>query len=100
MRSPLVETVLYGKGANWSRILCGTGYALVSEPGHSETHVEVVVPENTSVSFVPTDGSARLKLFVDGESETVDEKRAAEILEVEDLNIRVSLSAGSAKATF
>ncbi|KAL5604067.1 uncharacterized protein BROUX77_004283 [Berkeleyomyces rouxiae] len=99
-RSPLVKTALYGKDANWGRILCATGYALVSEPGDPETPVEAIVPENTSVSFVPTDGSAELKLLVDGEPETVDEKRAAEILEAEDLEIRVRLGTGSAKATY
>jgi len=82
-RSPLVKTALYGKDANWGRILCATGYA---------EGVSSVVPEKTSVSFVPTDGSAELKLLVDGEPEGVDEVRAAEILEAEDLEILVRLS--------
>jgi glutamate N-acetyltransferase/amino-acid N-acetyltransferase len=82
-RSPLVKTALYGKDANWGRILCATGYA---------EGVEVVIPEETSVSFVPADGSEELKLLVKGEPEQVDEVRAAKILESEDLEIVVKLS--------
>ncbi|EUC49060.1 hypothetical protein COCMIDRAFT_2123 [Bipolaris oryzae ATCC 44560] len=82
-RSPLVKTALYGKDANWGRILCATGYA---------EGADSVVPAETSVSFVPADGSAELKLLVDGEPEQVDEERAARILENEDLEIVVRLS--------
>ncbi|KAF2175296.1 Arginine biosynthesis bifunctional protein ArgJ beta chain [Zopfia rhizophila CBS 207.26] len=82
-RSPLVKTALYGKDANWGRILCATGYA---------EGVSSVIPEQTSVSFVPTDGSEELKLLVKGEPEAVDEERAAKILESEDLEILVRLS--------
>lgn len=86
-RSPLVKTALYGKDANWGRILCAVGYT----QGLSDA---TVVPAKTSVSFVPTDGSAELKLLVAGEPETVDEGRAAKILEGEDLEIRVDLGGG------
>lgn len=81
-RSPLVKTALYGKDANWGRILCATGYA----------GVDSIIPEETSVSFVPRDGSERLKLLVKGEPETVDEERAGRLLESEDLEIEVELS--------
>ncbi|KAI9888959.1 MAG: hypothetical protein M1814_006137 [Vezdaea aestivalis] len=83
-RSPLVKTALYGKDANWGRILCATGYA--DAPG--------VWPDSVSVSFVPTDGSEALKLLVNGEPERVDEERAAEILAFEDLEILVDLGGG------
>jgi glutamate N-acetyltransferase/amino-acid N-acetyltransferase len=72
-RSPLVKTALYGKDANWGRILCATGYALISEPGQPVNDVPEIVPEKTSVSFIPTDGTAELKLLVNGEPEQVDE---------------------------
>ncbi|KAF1812037.1 arginine biosynthesis ArgJ [Eremomyces bilateralis CBS 781.70] len=85
-RSPLVKTALYGKDANWGRILCATGYTA----GLSSTE-DSVIPAQTSVSFVPTDGSPELKLLVDGEPESVDEARAAEILQMEDLEILVRL---------
>ncbi|KAL8874205.1 MAG: hypothetical protein Q9174_000433 [Haloplaca sp. 1 TL-2023] len=86
-RSPLVKTALYGKDANWGRILCAVGYASDLNPGP-------VVPEKTSVSFVPTDGSKALQLLVKGEPEIVDEKRAGKILEEEDLEILVDLGGG------
>ncbi|CBY00809.1 similar to bifunctional ornithine acetyltransferase/N-acetylglutamate synthase protein [Plenodomus lingam JN3] len=84
-RSPLVKTALYGKDANWGRILCATGYA---------DGVDSIIPAETSVSFVPVDGSPALDLLVRGEPEVVDEARAAAILEAEDLHIRVRLSEG------
>ncbi|KAL8692275.1 MAG: hypothetical protein Q9218_002668 [Villophora microphyllina] len=88
-RSPLVKTALYGKDANWGRILCAVGYTDGLTPG-------AVVPEKTSVSFVPRDGSEALKLLVRGEPEVVDEKRAGKILEEEDLEILVDLGGGKA----
>jgi len=86
-RSPLVKTALYGKDANWGRILCATGYA----EGVSDADIK---PTETSVSFIPTDGSEELKLLVRGEPEKVDEARASEILEAEDLEILVRLREG------
>jgi len=81
--SALVKTALYGKDANWGRILCAIGYA----PGNT-----CIRPQQTSVSFIPADGSEELKLLVDGEPQAVDEARAAAILEMEDLEILVKLS--------
>ena len=80
--SPLVKTALYGRDANWGRILCALGYADVG-PGH-------LVPEQTSVSFVTKDGT-HLPLVIKGEPEAVDEAKAAEILAEEDLQILVDL---------
>lgn len=86
-RSPLVKTALYGKDANWGRILCAVGYTRGVAEG-------TVVPERTSVSFRPVDGSATLQLLVNGEPETVDEERASAILQNEDLEIEVDLGGG------
>ncbi|KAJ6022040.1 Arginine biosynthesis bifunctional protein ArgJ [Penicillium herquei] len=86
-RSPLVKTALYGRDANWGRILCAVGYTQGVAEG-------VVVPERTSVSFRPVDGSPILKLLVNGEPETVDEDRASAILQNEDLEIEVDLGGG------
>ncbi|KAF3025999.1 hypothetical protein E8E14_015066 [Neopestalotiopsis sp. 37M] len=99
-RSPLVKTALYGKDANWGRILCATGYSLITEPGAGVNEVAEIIPEKTNVSFMPTDGSAELKLLVDGEPEAVDEERAAQILEHEDLEILVRLGTGKEEATY
>ncbi|KAG5964179.1 hypothetical protein E4U58_003275 [Claviceps cyperi] len=96
--SPLVKTALYGKDANWGRILCAAGYALISKPGLPVNDVPEIVPEKTNVSFIPTDGSKELKLLVNGEPEQVDEQRASEILELEDLEILVKLGTGDKSA--
>lgn len=90
-RSPLVKTALYGKDANWGRILCAVGYTDGLSPG-------AVVPKRTSVSFVPTDGSEALKLLVSGEPEVIDETRAGKILADEDLEILVDLGGGEGGA--
>lgn len=85
-----MKTALYGKDANWGRILCAIGYSDVP-----------VNTEKTNVSFIPTDGSAELKLLVNGEPQQVDEERASEILEFEDLEILVELgTGGGAEASF
>lgn len=99
-RSPLVKTALYGRDANWGRILCATGYSQISEPGEPVTEVAEIVPEKTSVSFIPSDGSPELKLLVNGEPEAVDEARAAEILEHEDLEVLIKLGGGKEEATY
>ena len=97
-RSPLVKTALYGKDANWGRILCAIGYT----KGLSDSSV---VPAKTNVSFVPADNSATrdegvLKLLVNGEPESVDEERAARLLEDEDLIIDVDLGVGKEHGTY
>lgn len=81
--SPLFKTAMFGKDANWGRILCATGYAGAD-----------VNPERTNVSFIPLDGSPELKLLVNGEPEQVDETRASEILESEDLELTIDLGTG------
>lgn len=100
-RSPLVKTALYGKDANWGRILCAVGYTNSS----NLSSPEVVIPEKTNVSFIPCENSKSkdegiLKLLVDGEPETVDEARAARLLEDEDLEIDIDLKNGSEEAKY
>jgi glutamate N-acetyltransferase/amino-acid N-acetyltransferase len=90
-RSSLVKTAIHGEDANWGRILCAIGY---SNPDFD------VNPTKVSVSFVPADGSEELRLLVDGEPENVDEKRASEILAMEDLEIRVRLALGEESAAY
>ena len=107
-RSSLVKTALYGKDANWGRILCAIGYAPgiiasmevpeLAYPTRQERDGPKkmikglqVSPERTSVSFKPSDGSEVLKLLVRGEPEDVDEARAKTVLEMEDLVIDVRL---------
>ena len=97
-RSPLIKTALYGKDANWGRILCAIGYT----DNLSERCIE---PTKTNVSFVPTENSASkdegpLKLLVNGEPEQVDEERAARLLQDEDLRIVVDLGTGNEEASY
>lgn len=97
-RSPLVKTALYGKDANWGRILCAIGYT----PNLSS---DAVVPSKTNVNFVPAATSKSkdegvLKLLVNGEPEAVDEERAARLLEDEDLEIEIDLGTGSEEAQY
>ncbi|CAG8433705.1 10415_t:CDS:2 [Diversispora eburnea] len=86
--SALVKTALFGQDANWGRILCAVGYSGVSS----------IIPNKVSVSFIPIDGSAPLKLLTLGEPENVDEVRALEILKMEELEIRVELGIGNEEA--
>ena len=100
-RSPLVKTALYGKDANWGRILCAIGYtspSLLSSPS-------AVVPHKTNVSFIPAENSASmdegvLRLLVDGEPQAVDEERAARLLVDEDLIVDVDLGVGGEEGTY
>ena len=97
-RSPLVKTALYGKDANWGRILCAIGYTQGLSPG-------AMIPERTSLRFVPGEGSASekegsLELLKDGEPVAVDEERAARLLQDEDLRIDVELGTGEEEATY
>jgi len=62
------------------RILCATGYALISDPGQGVNDVPEIVPEKTNVSFIPTDGTPELRLLVNGEPEQVDEVRQYKLL--------------------
>lgn len=87
--SMLFKCALYGKDANWGRILCAVGYSNVK-----------VDPTKTNVSFVPTDGTEELKLLINGEPEKVDEARASEILDLADLEVKVNVGVGSGRSTF
>lgn len=99
--SSLVKTALYGKDANWGRILCAVGYTpgtisnlTMGFPAPTTSDGKPrrsVIPSRTSVSFVPADGSEVLELLVKGEPQEVDEVRAKAILEMEDLEILVRL---------
>ena len=97
-RSPLVKTALYGMDANWGRILCAVGYALISEPGTQGHDVADINPSRTTVTLVAQDGGLSVKLLVNGEPESLDEQRAAEILRQGDIEIVVQLGTGKEEA--
>lgn len=94
--SMLVKTALYGQDANWGRILCAIGYAKLDNLKSLDT-------DKISMSFIATDNSEprELKLVENGVPQlNVDEERAAEILALNDLEIRVDLKTGSESAQF
>lgn len=82
--SSLFKTAMYGEDANWGRILCAIGYSQVGS-------ADSIVTQKASVSFVPSDGSLKLALLVDGEPVAVDEARASDVLAAEDLEVEISL---------
>jgi len=97
-QSSLFKTAMYGKDANWGRIVASAGSAFV-RPGQVQVDdAPDLNPDTTNVSIIPSDGSPELKLLVNGVPEVVDETRAAEILEQEDIEIVISLGTGSHEA--
>lgn len=80
--SNLVKTAIYGKDANWGRVICAVGYSGVE-----------VDPDRLSLWF---DG---LHLVKDGQPYDVDEERALEILSQDEVTIAVDLGQGEAEAT-
>ncbi|KAK2467248.1 hypothetical protein APHAL10511_000797 [Amanita phalloides] len=97
--SALVKTALYGEDANWGRILAATGSVPLSASPPSNVGLEID-PTRVSVTFVPADGTRPLDVLTHGEPENVDEERAKQILEMEDINIEVDLGLGSESATY
>ncbi|KAI1305608.1 arginine biosynthesis bifunctional protein ArgJ [Xylaria venustula] len=97
-QSSLFKTAMYGKDANWGRIVASAGSAFV-RPGQAQVDdAPDLNPDTTSVSLVPADGSKELKLLVNGRPESVDEERAAEILQLDNIEVVVSLGTGSHEA--
>ncbi|KAI9366038.1 hypothetical protein DFJ73DRAFT_806827 [Zopfochytrium polystomum] len=85
--SPLVKTAIYGKDANWGRIVCAVGYSGVE-----------INPEKVNLYFSNKDGSKSLHLFKNGAPFDVNEEVAAEILKDEDVDIRITLGLGQHSA--
>lgn len=94
--SMLVKCALYGRDANWGRILCAIGYAKLDNLSSLDVN-------KINVSFVTTDDSQprELKLVVNGVPQLdIDEERASEILALPDLEISVDLGTGTEEAQF
>ena len=87
--SPLVKTAIYGKDANWGRIVCAVGYSGV-----------FILPDKVNLFFGNRQSNqAMLHLFKDGTPFDTDETKASEILEKEEILIIVDLGLGEAEAT-
>lgn len=94
--SMLVKTALYGKDANWGRILCAIGYAKLD-------NLQSLQTDKLNVSFIATDNSEprELKLLANGVPQLdIDEERASQILALPDLEVLVDLGTGSEEAQF
>lgn len=90
----LLKCALNGQDANWGRILCAIGY--------SDPQEFTVDPSTVSVSFLDSAGQGEeLLLLKNGEPQLpVDETRALELLKREEIDIRVRIGQGEAKATY
>ncbi len=87
-RSVLVKTAIYGKDPSWGGVLAALGYSLIDTEFAGKG---IIVPELTSVSFVPIDGGAELKFLDKGSPAKVDEVRAKEVMDQEDVEVVVDL---------
>ena len=81
-RSLLVKTAIYGRDANWGRIVCAVGYSGVP-----------IDPRRVGVWL------GDLELVRHGAPFDVDEERASAILAQSDIPITVTLGQGEAEAT-
>ncbi|MGQ9554389.1 MAG: bifunctional glutamate N-acetyltransferase/amino-acid acetyltransferase ArgJ [Anaerolineae bacterium] len=81
-KSPLVKTAIYGRDANWGRVLCAVGYSGVP-----------VDPNRVDMWL------GDLHLVHQGRPYNVDEERAAAILAEEDVGITVDLGMGQESVT-
>lgn len=87
--SVLVKTAI--SNANYGEIMVALGYSLI---GTEFAGQGIIVPELTSVSFVPVDGSPTLKFLEKGLPAEVDEARAKEVMKQEEIEVLVDLRDG------
>jgi glutamate N-acetyltransferase/amino-acid N-acetyltransferase len=83
-RSALVKTGIYGKDPNWGGVLAALGYSLIDTEFAGKG---IIVPELTSVCFVPVDGDAELKFLDKGSPAKVDEARAKEVIRASSVGV-------------
>lgn len=84
--SNLTKCAIYGKDANWGRILCAMGY--------SGAEFE---PDKVDITISSENGS--IKLVENGKATAFDEDRATEILSPEIVVATADIKLGEAKAT-
>ena len=84
--SSLVKSAIFGKDANWGRILCAAGY--------SEANFD---PELVSISFVSEAGE--ILVCKDGRGLSFDEALARKVLTPHEIIIRIDLAQGVAAST-
>jgi glutamate N-acetyltransferase/amino-acid N-acetyltransferase len=84
--SNLVKAAVFGRDANWGRILCALGYAGVAFD-----------PEKVSLYFTSENGS--LKIYEGGSAVSYDEAEATRILKAPAVVILINMNMGEAAAT-
>ncbi|KAJ3116475.1 hypothetical protein HDU96_009560 [Phlyctochytrium bullatum] len=82
-KSPLVKTAIYGKDANWGRIICAVGYSGIK-----------VNPQAVSLKLSGKDGLS-MRLFYNGAPDNVDEDLASSILKQEDIALEITIGSGN-----
>jgi glutamate N-acetyltransferase/amino-acid N-acetyltransferase len=88
-RSVLLKTAPYGKDPGWGNVLTALGSSLMDTRFAGEG---IIVPDLTSVSFVPVDGGGVIKFMDRGVPAKVDEARARALMEEEeDVEVVVDL---------
>ncbi|KAJ3339638.1 hypothetical protein HDU93_007965 [Gonapodya sp. JEL0774] len=86
--SPLVKTAMYGRDANWGRVICAVGYSSIP-----------VEPSRVNLWFSsPYAGGKTLHIFKDGAPYQINEDIAAEILAKEDVLVKVKVGDGEGRA--
>lgn len=83
--SALFKTAMFGKDANWGRILCAVGYSGIQ-----------IQPEKVNLWFVGEKDT--LHLVKDGRPFDTDEARATALLQPVDVTVRVDLGLGAEAA--
>jgi len=84
--SSLVKAAVFGKDANWGRILCAAGYAGAEFD-----------PERVSVSFASEAGE--ILVCEHGRGLSFDEELALKVLTPHEIEIRMDMAAGNASST-
>ena len=84
--SSLVKSAIFGKDANWGRILCAAGYAGVAFD-----------PNPISIAFVSEAGE--IPVCKDGRGLAFDEDLATRVLTPHEVTIRIDMAQGSAAST-
>lgn len=87
-RSVLLKTGIYGKDPNWGNVLVAMGYSLADTVFAGRG---IIVPELTSVSLIPVDGSEALRFLHKGVPVEVDETATRVCMDQEDVEILVNL---------
>lgn len=87
IRSPLVKCMIFGRDANWGRVLCAIGYA---EADFDINRMEVDV-ESAAGTIAVCRGNALILPF--------SEEEAAKLLSEDEITVHVNLNQGEAKGT-